>query len=308
MKTTFQDAGQLVHDMAAGHHDETIPLNRMWFNSLDRMGIQGQDVELLPSAQRLFANKLRVPMTYLERCSYGLQAHNLNYWLEQEKMQRDTLFCRFDKGKLRAVFTDRYKALDNKDVIDKMSVYGIAPETEVHLNLDTSLMVVKVPDYSRAFDINTDKMVPGIAVSNSEVGVLAFSVEAYFYRLVCTNGLISKTQVASKFRHVSYKALEEFDLILEQVISESRHNQNSLEFSVERVVEDPAKTIASFNRQFQLTRKESEAVEGAWALEPGDTMFAVINAYTRAAQGEGMSSEETTRLERIGGRILALTQ
>jgi hypothetical protein len=49
-------------------------------------------------------------------------------------------------------------------------------------------------------------------------------------------------------------------------------------------------------------------VEVAWALEPGDTMFTVINAYTRAAQREGMSSEETMRLERIGGRILALTQ
>ena len=66
-------------------------------------------------------------------------------------------------GKLRAVFTDRYKALDNKDIVDKMDAYGIEPETEVHLNLDSSLMVVKVPDFSRAFDINADKMVPGIA-------------------------------------------------------------------------------------------------------------------------------------------------
>ncbi len=198
-------------------------------------------------------------MSYLERCSIGLQAHNLNYWLEQEKNQRDTLFCRFDDHKLRAVFTDRYKALDNKEIIERMDRYGFSPDTEVHLTLDSSLMVVKVPDYNRAFDLNSDKMVPGIAVSNSEVGLLAFSIEAYFYRLVCTNGLISKTQVASRFRHISRKAFEEFDHILEQVVLESRHNQNHLAISTERTVDDPQATINSFNRQLQLTKKEGTA-------------------------------------------------
>jgi hypothetical protein len=308
MQTTFTNAGQLVSEMAANYHDDTVPLNDMWFSGIDKMTISGQDVELLPSAQRLFAGKLRVPLSYLERCSFQLQAYNLNYWLEQEKRQRDTLFCRFDSDKLRAVFTDRYKVLDNTQIIEKMGAYGISPDTEVHLNLDSSLMVVKVPDYSRTFDINEDRMVPGIAVSNSEIGLLAFSVEAYFYRLVCTNGLISKTQVASKFRHVSRKALDEFNGILGQVIHESRYNQHQLGVSTQKIVEDPLATIRSFNRQFQLTKNESEAVEKGWEAEPGNTMFAVINSYTRAAQGIEISNEERNKLERIGGRILALTK
>ena len=308
MKTTFQKAGQRVCEMAVGYRDETVPLSSMWFSGLDRMNIQGEEVELLHSAQRLFANKLRVPLTYLERCSYGLQAHNLNYWLEQEKMQRNTLFCRFDNNKLRAVFTDRYKALDNKEIFEKMDQCGFSSDTEVHLTLDSSLMVVKVPDYTRAFELNSDKMVPGIAVSNSEVGILAFSIEAYFYRLVCTNGLISKTQVASRFRHISRKAFEEFERILEQVVLESHHSQNHLTISTERTVDDPPATINSFNRQFQLTKKEANAALKAWEVEPKNTMFAVINAYTRAAQNVDLSSEEANKLERIGGQILALTQ
>jgi hypothetical protein len=39
------------------------------------------------------------------------------------------------------------------------------------------------------------------------VGCLSFVIEAYFYRLVCANGLIAKTAVASRFRHVSRKAM-----------------------------------------------------------------------------------------------------
>jgi hypothetical protein len=37
-------------------------------------------------------------------------------------------------------------------------------------------------------------------------------------------------------------------------------------------------------------------------------VFYVINAYTRAAQGSQLSSEETHKLERIGGEILALVR
>jgi hypothetical protein len=42
------------------------------------------------------------------------------------------------------------------------------------------LIVLKVPDYTRMFGFNGDRMTPGIAVSTSEVGILAFSIEAYF--------------------------------------------------------------------------------------------------------------------------------
>ena len=40
----------------------------------------------------------------------------------------------------------------------------------------------------------------------------------------------------------------------------------------------------SFNRQFGLNTQEKEAVEWAWPMEMGDTMFNVVNTYTSAAQ------------------------
>ena len=308
MKTTFNEARQIVEAMSRNYHDETYELERMCFSALDSINIGGEEFAVQATAQRLFANRLQIPHSYLARCSRGLQAYNLNYWLEQEKRQRDTLFCRFDGRSLRAVFTDRYKALDNAEILGKMSESGFRSDAEVHLNLNQSLMVVKVPDYDRMFDLNADKMAPGIAVANSEVGVLAFSIEAYFYRLVCTNGLITKTEVTSKFRHISYKALADFNHLLEQVISESRREQRHLSVSAERTVENPEATIASFNRRFLVTKKEAEAVETAWRAEPGGTMFAVINAYTRAAQDRELDHEERHKLERIGGQILSLTR
>jgi hypothetical protein len=41
-----------------------------------------------------------------------------------------------------------------------------------------------------------------------------------------------------------------------------------------------------------LTKKEAESVSCAWEIEPGETMFSVINACTRAGQDRDLSGEE----------------
>jgi hypothetical protein len=55
------------------------------------------------------------------------------------------------------------------------------------------------------------------------------------------------------------------------------------------MVNNPETTIESFNRQFQLGKIEKEAVKWAWPLEVGDTMFNLINNYTKAVQYEGLT-------------------
>jgi len=293
--------------MSASYYDETIPVTDMMFHSIDRIQISGKEVEVLPSAQRLFANRLKVPHSYLVRCPSELQAENLNHWIREERERRETLFCRFDGSKLRAVFTDKYCAIDHTQILSRMVEYGFSSETEVHYSLDQELLVLKVPDFTRTFGFGEkDKIVPGISIGNSETGCLSFVIEAYFYRLVCSNGLIAKTAVASRFRHVSRKALEEFPDLLRQVIYESEHSQRRFEISTQTRLDNPLSTIGSFNRQFTLTKKEAEAVTHAWEIEQGMTMFHVINAYTRAAHEGDLTAEEEYRLERIGGFILSL--
>jgi hypothetical protein len=37
-----------------------------------------------------------------------------------------------------------------------------------------------------------------------------------------------------------------------------------------------------------------------------DTMFAVVNAYTRAAQFKGLSAESSYKVQRVGGNVLGM--
>ena len=308
-KTSLGNIIEMVNEMSANHHDEIVPLSGIEFESLDKAHICGNEIEVLPSAQRLLANRLRIPHQYLDRCPQTLQEQNLNYWLKEELKTRGTFFARFDGSKLRAVFTERYTAFDNKDVLARMVDYGFSPDAEVHYNLDDSLMNLKIPEYHRTFTFpGDDKLVPGISLANSEVGLMSFGMEAYFYRLVCSNGMITQTSVARRFKHISDKAIIQFGDLLSQVSYESRHSQNRLQISTETPVHNPDETFSSFNRRFQITKNEAEVVEMAWGQEPGETMFSIINAYTRAAQFSELTAEESYKLERVGGLILALVK
>ena len=67
-------------------------------------------------------------------------------------------------------------------------------------------------------------------------------------------------------------------------------------------------TMETFNRQFALFKEEKEAVSWGWNKEGGDTMFHVVNAYTRRAQFEGLSAASGYRLQKVGGMILEMVK
>jgi hypothetical protein len=306
---TLETAISNVQEMSARNFDETIPVRDMRFDSLERIEIASRSFGVLPSAQRLIANRLRVPYSYLARCPIELQAENLNYWIEQERKNRETLFCRFAGNDLRAVFTQRYTAIDHMEVLTKMLEYGFKPSTEVHLSLDAQIIVIKVPEHDRTFRLSeNDKIIPGISIANSEVGVLALSIEAFYLRLICTNGMIAKTAVDARYKHISRKIMDEFPSVLQGVVGHSRQGQDRFIISTRTPVADPESTITSFARQFQISQQETEIVKQAFSLEQGATMFHVIQAFTRAAQDPSMSASDAYRMEKVGGTILAMVK
>lgn len=306
---TFENVIGKVHHMSQDNYDETIAVRDMEFSSFHNITIGYKEFEVLPSARRLLANRLRIPASYLNRCPEDLQAENLNYWLERERKNRETFFCRFTGSKLRGVFTERYTALDHMEILTKMLDYGFDPSCEVHYSLDESLMILKVPEYGRMFGLTErDKIVPGISIANSEVGILALSIEAFFYRLVCSNGLIATTSVGSRFKHVSRRAMDEFPQVLSDVIYQSQSGQGRFQISMQTPVDNPLNTIETFAKQFQLSQEETEIVRQSYYLEQGATMFHVINAFTRAAQEPVLTAIDAYKLERAGGQILNMVK
>jgi hypothetical protein len=302
--TTLGKVSDRVDKMSAACYDMNIDVPEISFDNLDVIRISGEPHSVRTVAQRSISNRLGIPYPYLKRCPEDIQALNLNHWITKEK--NDKLKFRFDGDDVRALFTTKYIPVDNFEVMERLDSLKYGPDTEVQCHLDPEFMSLSIPDGNKAFDINGDRFKPGISIVNSEVGLSSLGIAAFVLRLICTNGLVSKSDVSASYRHVSTKILSEFPVTLEKVSYELGAQRSQFKLSMESPVDNPDSTLASFNRQFGLGTDEKEAVEWGWMKEMGDTMFHIVNAYTRAAQMEGLPAESSYRLQRVGGNILGM--
>jgi hypothetical protein len=302
--TTLAEVSNRVDAMNQNCHDKLIDVPAISFESLQTMKIEGECHTLRTMAQRSISWRLGIPFNYLQKCPTELQAEQMNHWIKSEK--REQLFVRFDGQEVRAVFTPRYKPVDNFEVLARLDEMGYGANTQVQCHHDSEFMLLSIPDGRRSFKINGDKMTPGISISNSEIGLASLSISAFILRLVCTNGMVSKTEISASYRHVSTKILTELPTVFERVADGLGKQKDRLKLSLESPVTDPFMTIGNFNRQFALGEMEKSAVEWALPQEMGETMFNVVNTYTRAAAMEGLPAESSFRLQKVGGEVLGM--
>ena len=304
--TTLEKVSARVDQVSENCTDHLVPVKDISFDSLESIKISNEVHPMRPIAQQSIANRLGIPIQYLRKCPPEVQAYNMNHWIKEEKNEQ--LFVRFDGEKVRAIFTPRYQPIDNFEVLERLDSLGYPSNTQVQCHLDPEFMSLSILDGKQTFSLNGDKITPGVSVSNSEVGLACLSIAAFLLRLICTNGLISKTEVHASYKHVSLKVFKEFPQVLEKVSLELARKREQLKISTESTVDNATVTMENFNRQFQLNKAEKEAVEWGWSGEKGYTMFHLVNAYTRAAQFDGLSAESSYRLQKVGGSILEMVQ
>ena len=127
--TTLGEVSDRVDAMNQNCHDALVDVPAISFESLETMKIGDERHTLRTVAQRSIAWRLGIPYNYLAKCPAELQAEQMNHWIKHEK--REQLFVRFDGEEVRAVFTPRYKPVDNFEVIARLDEMGYTPDTKV---------------------------------------------------------------------------------------------------------------------------------------------------------------------------------
>jgi len=303
--TTLEKVSDRVNEMSQNCFDKNVTVADISFDNLETVRIgDTQTHHLREIASRSIAYRLGIPFQYLKKCPPDIQAINMNHWIAHEK--NDELFFRYDGDDVRAIFTTKYRPVDNFEVLERLDSLGYGPDTQVQCKLDNEFMLLSIMDGDKAFQINGDRFRNGVSFKNSEVGLSSLGIFCFSLRIICSNGLIRKTEIGASYRHVSHKILDEFPQVLENVSFELGKQKHQFKLSMESPVDDPLKTIESFNRQFQLKEPERKAVEWAFPQESGDTMFHIVNTYTRASQSPDLSAENSYQLQRVGGNILGM--
>lgn len=281
-------------------------------------------------AHKQIADRLGIPFKYYERMRLeypDLLDRNINGWLQKNPEKR---MLRTLDGRLRAFLSDRYRRLDNLELVDHVlpviaQMKGCSIEscdiTETHLYMKVINRTMK------AELVPGDVVQAGFVISNSEIGLGALKVEPLLYRLICKNGLISKDLAHKKYhagRQVedtdnAYELYSDETLaaddkayflkvqdIVSAAVDEARFNLTVGKMRASMSIqtgEDPFKTVEILGDKYVLNKIERASILRHFIMGNDFSAFGLVNAVTRSSQ-DIADYNRATELERMGGMLL----
>lgn len=285
-----------------------------------------------------------IPLAYYRRMQAeapALLGQSVNRWLADLSTKRRMI--RTLDGRVRAVLSDGYRALENEDLAE-----AILP---VLMELDLLILSCEITDrrlYIKAVDRGIERDVPtgkkmgdgshhffdtcspAITISNSEVGGGALAIETGVYTKACTN----LAMIGSNMRkYHTGKRAELSDDVYALLTDETRKATDravwmqttdlvkgafaaaqfdgmiqKLGVAAGHVIpaEDVVQTVERAGRRFSLTGEERGGVLAALIRDGDLTRYGLHSAVTRYSQEAAVSYDRATELERIGGEIIEL--
>jgi hypothetical protein len=275
------------------------------------------------------AEKLKIPKRYYDRIRQTgkteLLAGNINAWMDE----KDRRLFRITDGNIRAILSDRYRIMDNYDLVWLALEEFKQKETiEVHrADLTETHMYFKTVDRTLVAEIRDKDVVNGgLIIRNSEVGAGAFRVEPFILRQICTNGLIGEhslqkvhigratTEVgfidwSDETRKLSDQALWS---AVRDVIRSSFDDKVFYEWveTAQRAIEvaievQPVRVIDTVATHLGITEDQKNNLLQHFIADKDYTQYGLVNAVTRTAR-DLSNVDEQVRLETSAGQILAM--
>lgn len=275
---------------------------------------------LTDHAHEQLSQIIDIPKRYYDRLKSGnpdLLCTNLNSWIEKPRM------FRILEDKIIAVMSDRYRIIDNYDVlmcaldtIKKKHHHGVKVRS---CELTDTKMYVKMVQPENKFEIlENDEIIPGIVIQNSEVGAGALRADMYLTRERHGNSMIGSLPVRRTHKGtkidpgiVKSNMRDEplwswmSDMIsaafdpkpLNRWVSMIRDNAGI-------ITEKPIETVDRVCSDYRLTEHQ-KTIAMNYFLQFGDrTKWSLANAVSIAAN-ECDNLDNKIVLERIAGKIAA---
>jgi len=280
--------------------------------------------------------RLNIPKRYYDRMlkeSPLLLTKNVNHWL---RSNAETRMIRTLDSKVRAFLSDRYRPLDNLDLLkvimpiihgentmkEKLEIQS-CEVTERRLYIKATLpslrQEVKVGDIVEA----------GIQITNSEVGLGSLTISPFLMQLRCMNGWKSDVSGLKKY-HIGgrnggdeeiqaflksdTKAAEDKAFFLkardvtEGILSPEVFGTlvDRMKGATEKKIEkDPVKSVEVVQKQFNLSDAERGEVL-RHLCEGGDlSAYGLGSAVTRTAE-DAQDYDRASELEALGFKVLEL--
>jgi hypothetical protein len=269
------------------------------------------------------AEKLGIPKKYYDRMREAgkteLLADNINAWL----CVKERRLIRILDGKIRAILSDRYRIIDNYDLVFlALDEFEKKKTVEIYrIDLTDTMLYLKAIDSTLTASIKEEDIVcGGLILRNSEVGASALKVEPFILRKICSNGLILQHSLKKihlgrqtlEIGHIEWsdetRKLEDRalwskvrDIIRATFDSEVFESWvTKLKESTTVKIEEPIEAVNNIVKHLGLNEEQKQKLLMHFS-EP--TKYGLINAITNVAS-ETENVEAQIKLEEFGGKIL----
>lgn len=283
--------------------------------------------------RRQLADKLKIPFAYFERMRTEqpeLLDRNVDTWLHDEPEQR---MVRTLDGQARAFLSDRYRRLDNYDLLQHVfPILRQLPDARFEsTELTPSRMYLKVVTPRVQFEMQPGDIVQaGVVVSNSETGQGTLSVQQLIFRCKCSNGLIVPDRALRKTHvgRLSEASIEEVTIFKDDTLAaddkafflkvrdvvQSAVSESTFVVAAEKMRRtlgiqlkgDPVKAVEVLSTRYLFNEQERAGVLRSLIAEADLTAYGLVNAVTGYAQ-EVDDYDRSTELEAVAGRMLEQT-
>lgn len=269
------------------------------------------------------SEKLGIPKKYYDRMrnegKIELLAENINAWIKEKEKR----LIRILDGRIRAVLSDRYRIMDNYDLVFlALEEFKRKETVEIYrIDLTETMLYLKATDRTLTEEIREGDIIHGgLIIRNSEVGASSFRVEPFLLRKICSNGLIGKHSL--KRIHLGRQTAEEGEIEwsdetkrledkafwakVRDIIRNTFDRKIFLSWikkmkeAVEIEIEKPKEAIDNVVKYAGLTEEQKNILLMHFTEK---TKYGLVNAVASLAR-DTKDVDERIRLEEIGGKLL----
>ena len=321
----FKDlTNQIIHNEKI-KEDYLVPAREMVMNDDSEIHFKESAFQMNPIAHTQLAARLQIPNQFYQRiASYrDLRSDVVNRLLSEDDR---TFFFRTHDDVGRAFLSDRYKPIDNMQVLAAASpVLRDMPIEFLSASISDARMYLQVsfPGMEGEVEVG-DTVRYGLTITNSEVGMGMVRVSPTLWRLVCSNGMVRQTAI--KHRHVGRQMDmgEDYGIYRDETRLADQKAfrlklQDTIQMSVNeaffedllgraksangQTIEKVAATVKNVTRHFQMDESREEDLMDALAIEGRPTRWKISNAVTGLCH-KTASIDTQFEYEKIGMKII----
>lgn len=274
-------------------------------------GREGLKQRLLPGAAQQLAQWHGVPWTYVQKMASAgrsdLLARNFNAWSESDA---SPMLVRGNSDAIRAVLSDSYKVIWNLDAftVAAEEAQRVGGELKFHNGLieeDRTTLRVRIPGVCGAVKVG-DTIESGFEFGASETGRGSVYINAYTFRLSCTNGATVRVEERTRIVHLGRQddsfTMDRVRAGVRGAIRTFNDYLGQMQRAANTDVPDPTQALRNVVKTYEFSEDQLSRILVAFGGEPERTMYGVLNAVTAAAQLEPRF-EDRANMEQVAGTI-----